>query len=81
MATASSSDQKVTLLNGLVRLPGGQFGRQKIRVVVQPFSFIGLSRLLYRMSPMRAARCSATMAVGRLVGARIITGKIEASHT
>ena len=81
MATASSSEPNVTLLNGLVRRPGGQLGRQKICVVVQPFNFIGPSRLLYRMSPIRAAKCSATMAVGRLVGARMITGKMEASHT
>ncbi len=32
---AASLDTKYTLLLGLVRLPGGQFGRQYMRVVLQ----------------------------------------------
>ena len=34
---AASRDSKYTLLCGIVRLPGGQFGRQYIRVVLQAF--------------------------------------------
>ena len=45
-ANAASREAKWTLCSGFVRRPGGQFGRQKMCVVVQPFRVMSLAIIL-----------------------------------
>ena len=45
-ANAASREAKWTLCSGFVRRPGGQFGRQKMCVVVQPFRIMSLAIIL-----------------------------------
>ena len=45
-ANAASREAKWTLCSGFVRRPGGQFGRQKMCVVVQPFRVISFVIIL-----------------------------------